>query len=311
MKAALLSLIPPSLRLRLRRRQIDRLLRREGRADTERFQRFAVVDPGSPDLSSAVQIEARITKTYHSIEKGFSLPDVRRPFGEKARVQLAALVPAAERLAADAPWLEVARDALDAQRVWNDGGADLDVVAPAGDVWRGTVPPEFFRSRRSVRNFSTQPVDDAVLREAIELASAAPSVCNRAPWRVRLYRGEDLPRVLSVQNGNRGFTDNIPVVAVISVELGAFIGVIERFQPWIEGGIFASTLQWALHAQGLQSCMLNLSLLNAHASRLRTLADIPESEVPITMMAIGHAADGHRVARSRRRTVDEILVSRP
>lgn len=309
MKATLVRLIPLRLRRRLRRLQVDRLLRREGRADTERFQRFAVVDPQSPDLASPVQVEARITKSYHSIEKGFSLPEVRRPFGEKARSQLAGLVPAASRLAADAEWLRVAQDALDAQRVWNDGGDASVVVAPVGELWRGTVPPEFFTSRRSVRNFSSQPVDDTVLREAIELASAAPSVCNRAPWRVRLYRGDEVPRVLSVQNGNRGFTENIPVVALISVELGAFIGVIERYQPWIEGGIFASTLQWALHAKGLQSCMLNLSLLNAQASRLRALADIPESEVPITMMAIGHAAEGHRVARSRRRTVDEILVS--
>lgn len=142
-------------------------------------------------------------------------------------------------------------------------------------------------------------------------AASSPSVCNRQPWKVRVFEGADVADMLKYQNGNRGFRENVPMLAVISVELAHFSGAGERNQAWIEGGIFSSSLVWVLHALGLESCMLNLSITNAAADALRTAAGIPASEVPIMMIAFGYGAEGHRVARSPRRELDSVLVPAP
>jgi nitroreductase len=41
---------------------------------------------------------------------------------------------------------------------------------------------EVLRSRRAVRNFSSQPVSQSVLEELIQAAVLAPSAMNRQPW---------------------------------------------------------------------------------------------------------------------------------
>src|ERR1700743_357495 len=46
--------------------------------------------------------------------------------------------------------------------------------------------------RRSVRAFKPDPVDGAVVREMLEIASRAPSGGNLQPWRVHALAGEAL-----------------------------------------------------------------------------------------------------------------------
>lgn len=46
------------------------------------------------------------------------------------------------------------------------------------------------KSRRSVRGFTEQPVDQALMEEVFSLAHLAPSNCNVQPWRVFVASGE-------------------------------------------------------------------------------------------------------------------------
>ncbi len=112
---------------------------------------------------------------------------------------------------------------------------------------------------------------------------------------------------LSLQNGNSGFGSAVPTVALVTVDTQLFAGPGERNQGWIDGGLFSMSFVWALHGLGLDSCMLNLSLRNGRSDALRRTLDIPDYELPIMMIAIGYARPGHRVARSPRRPIDEIV----
>jgi nitroreductase len=47
-------------------------------------------------------------------------------------------------------------------------------------------------TRRSIRQFTDQPVDDAVLRELVEKASWAPSGGNLQPWRIYVVNGPSM-----------------------------------------------------------------------------------------------------------------------
>ncbi|WP_162246669.1 nitroreductase family protein [Microbacterium sp. Root53] len=260
-------------------------------------------------------LEAEITKDYHRVEKGLALAAPKRPFGSEVQARLERLLPLAEAQDPNAPYVRFGREALEALKLWNESGVIDDRIAPPRSVARTeslepSVSPQFFQSRHSVRHFAAEPVDRALLDEAIILAAQSPSVCNREPWRIRIYDGADVQRLLAHQNGNRGFTSDVPALALITVDLGMFTGLGERNQPWIEGGIFSSTFVWALHSLGLSSCMLNLSLETRAADALRAEAGVSAGEVPIMMVAIGWASENHRVARSGRRDLAQLTTSR-
>ncbi len=53
-------------------------------------------------------------------------------------------------------------------------------------------------SRRSIRSFTDQPVDPAVLRRVLDKARWAPSGCNYQPWEAHLVTGEPLKRLQEV-----------------------------------------------------------------------------------------------------------------
>ena len=50
-------------------------------------------------------------------------------------------------------------------------------------------------TRRSLRAFTDQPVDEALIRDILTTAARAPSGTNMQPWRVRVLTGEMLSKV--------------------------------------------------------------------------------------------------------------------
>lgn len=310
MKELLKRLLPRRTQIFIKRNILTaREVRYEYRQDGARFLRHMVRDRVlEPETLGAVNVEAQITKDYHAVEKGLSLPSVKRPFGLAVGERISTLLPAAPP---DADYTEHAIAALKGLNVWNEDEVLTDRLAPLleqGD--RGIISPDrFFTSRHSVRNFGNVAATPAELDYAVGLALQTPSVCNRQSWRVRFYQGDDVSQVLAFQNGNAGFREKISTVALVTVDVRWFTGVIERNQPWIDGGMFAMTLVWSLHSIGLDTCLLNMSVTNSTAEAMRLNLGIDDAEVPITMIAIGHAAEGARHARSPRKTTEEIRVS--
>ena len=54
---------------------------------------------------------------------------------------------------------------------------------------------EAVRERRSVRQFTSRPVPDELLRGLVETAARAPSGGNLQPWRIYVVNGEAMPRL--------------------------------------------------------------------------------------------------------------------
>ncbi|MEQ1950631.1 nitroreductase [Mesorhizobium sp. CN2-181] len=57
------------------------------------------------------------------------------------------------------------------------------------------IVDEAILSRRSVRAFLPDPIDDAVIREILEVSARAPSGTNMQPWRVYVTKGETKQRI--------------------------------------------------------------------------------------------------------------------
>jgi nitroreductase len=291
-------------------------------------------------------LKSLIVKSYHRLEKGLALAAPRPGFGTDAVDQLTKDLSAyLDRHGADRV-TTIALQVLDqyaafcrcngvdtqdicertaALRRRTAGlppGAQARDATPVEQPLGGTVPVasqavlnaarvpfgDFVRHRYSVRQFAPRPVDRGLIEEAVRDAQYSPSVCNRES--VQVLWVDDAPRareLLAFQNGNRGFGDSAGALLVVTVRQAAFHTVGERYQAWIDGGLFAMTLVYALHAQGLGSCCLNWSVEPGVDRAFKRAAGLPAHDRVIMLLAVGHLPEHFAVARSARRPLNEVL----
>ncbi len=90
------------------------------------------------------------------------------------------------------------------------------------------------------------------------------------------------------------------MIAVISSDLSAFYIADERNQPFLDCGMFAMNLMYAMNAAGLDSCALNWCLPSNKESKFMDLGLIPSNEVVSLVIAFGYRNSGCRKAKSPR-----------
>ncbi len=283
--------------------------------------------------------KAHIHLLAHTIEHGMSLRDPRPAFGLPKVQQL--IGETASYLAdygLDAS-TEIAIRALAAYVAFNQqSGGDIGLLAAeirgleariesarealAGgteDVTADGIRQRaamdflaFMEARHSVRQYADRQVDPATVERAVRAAQQTPSSCNRQTCRVYAFTEKsDIARVLTFQQGNRGFGEQLGGLVIVTSDLGHWGDASERYQGWIDGGMFAMTLALGLHAEGLGACMLNWSTTHDVDKAMRAFVGIPDSELVITMIGFGHMPDRFKVPRSQRKPLDEVLRMSP
>lgn len=77
-----------------------------------------------------------------------------------------------------------------------DGPGVASLIRNASDDWFRLGHRETITSRRTVRDFSDQPVDDLLIREAISAAITAPAPHHSTPWRFAVVYSADARKEL-------------------------------------------------------------------------------------------------------------------
>lgn len=281
------------------------------------------------------QLGARMLASAHVIEKGMSLPSPRLGYGEKMVVSLIELVQRYKSLGFDLSALPYtnALAVLCAYREFHqlhnhdlgEVGQRIEMFGSLPDAEGGTVVfthDEYrvmaqgdFRScaqsRYTVRAFSGQPVPESKIMDALEIARKTPSVCNRQSWRVYWVKSKDAKQQLAeLQNGHRGFGDQVDSFLVVTTALHTFFGVGERNQAFVDGGLYAMSLLYALHYMGVATCPLNWCMPATVDKKLRQGMDISQNENIVLVIALGMLPEEIRAAKSMRKTVEDTLLVR-
>lgn len=298
-------------------------------------RRYARVSASCNTNHSVAQEDAEIMRICHSIEKGLSLAEPRPGFGQDVITQLCGLLK--KRMKENNEWTQVCADAVDAlvgyeafnanigQSIAPQISETIEMAARSGHsriadpnikLTRATIEmatsfdaESFFWSRHSIRQFSPDPIDPERLIEAVDLARSTPSVCNRQSGRVRLVwnKGDNLG-FLKYQNGNRGFGSSAQAILIVTSDLKCFLDASERYQPWIDGGMFSMNLVLALHAKGLGTCCLNWSQTDSNDIAMRDALGLPDGETIVMLIAVGKIPEELPVARSHRAEIEHVLT---
>lgn len=281
------------------------------------------------------RIEPKLYAAAHVLEKGMSLPDVRLGYGANGLKSLYGLMDA--YINADFPRdrlaFQNALGVLNAYIIYHEErghkvervkgrlakySLPCDQQLAAGTVgysleaYRYLAEGSFeqlAQSRYSIRAYSDEPVSQDALIKAMEIARKTPSACNRQCWRVYWVRSEKKKeQILELHNGHRGFGTTIDSFLVVTGDIKMIFGTAERNQVFVDGGLYAMSLLYALHYVGLGACAMNWCVRKKKDKKFHKILNISDSEAVVMLIATGSLPKKIRAAKSERKTVNDVLT---
>ena len=189
------------------------------------------------------------------------------------------------------------------------------------------------RLRRTVRDFSSDPVPDEVIEMAIEAASLAPSGANMQPWKFVVVRDPDVRRRIRIAaekeeyenyhgrmpeewlraltplqtDWHKEFLEIAPLLIVVFKEdygIDAGGKRVTHYYVNESVGIACGFLLAALNAAGLTT----LTHTPSPMGFLRDILGRPKNEKAFLLIPVGYAAEHCEVPDIGRKPLDEVLI---
>ena len=196
-------------------------------------------------------------------------------------------------------------------------------------ITRTTEFAGVMEQRRTVRDFSTDPIPFEAVRQAVRAAATAPSGANVQPWRFVVVTDPERKRLLrqGAEEEERRFYEDraseewLEALAPIGTDwrkpfledAPAIVAVFEVHKGDDEPrpyyvkesvGIAVGILLTALHQAGLAT----LTHTPSPMKWINEVLERPAHERPFVLIPVGYAATTARVPAIRRKPLAEVLV---
>ncbi|XEC96240.1 nitroreductase family protein [Paenibacillus tarimensis] len=161
--------------------------------------------------------------------------------------------------------------------------------------------------RRSVRWFTNAVVPRELIDKALEVATLAPSACNRQPFRFQIFDDPNIVRKLAkIPSGTAGFHQNIPTLVAVIGDLTAYPYERDRHLIYIDASLAVMPFLYALEVQGLSSCPLNWPDIEEKERKLEQIIRTKKHERVIMFIAVGFPDENAEVAYSRKKDLAQL-----
>lgn len=191
---------------------------------------------------------------------------------------------------------------------------------------------EWMDRRRTVRDFTADPIPEGVIENLIRTASTAPSGAHKQPWTFCIVRDPELKKQIreaAEKEEYESYTNRMPQdwlddLAPIGTDWNkpfletapALIVVFKRSYEFVNGrkknnyyvtesvGLACGFLLAAIHNAGLSALTHTPSPMNF----LSDLLSRPENEKPFLLIPVGFAAPGTTVPDLARKPLEAVIV---
>lgn len=172
---------------------------------------------------------------------------------------------------------------------------------------------ECIKGRRSIRSFTGQPVDRALLSEIIETASYAPSWKHTQITRYIAVTGELKDKLAkectSAYPKNGEIIAQAPLLIVVTYiknrsgfeRDGSYSTAKEGSWQMFDAGVAAQTFCLAAYEKGLGSVIMGIF----DEAKAASLLNIPEEREVVALIPVGYPAEAP--VAPRRKPVEELL----
>jgi nitroreductase len=145
------------------------------------------------------------------------------------------------------------------------------------------VVTTIIKSRHSVRKFKPEPIDENVIRDALECAALAPTAINHQPWLFGVVKNKDMLKKIAEVTEHGKFIRDCSVCFVVFGE--------KKETYYLEDCCAATeNLILALQAYGVSSCWV-AGDKKSYGEVIRKMLDVPEKYVLVSMVAAGNPAE--------------------
>jgi nitroreductase len=135
------------------------------------------------------------------------------------------------------------------------------------------------KSRHSVRNFKPDPVNDLVIKDAIECAAHAPTAMNLQPWLFGVIKKTDMLKKIGEITDHGKFIADAPLCFAVFGE--------KKEKYYLEDCCAATeNLILALQAYGINSCWV-AGEKKQYSETIRLLLGVPEKYTLVSLVAAG------------------------
>jgi len=142
---------------------------------------------------------------------------------------------------------------------------------------------EFLKSRRSIRVFKDEELDLDTILKILDIARWAPSARNAQPWEFIIVRNKETLKKLGELSPATRPILNAPAAIVVVTDPG-----VAPVTYQVDGACVTMYILLAIHALGLGGVWINAL---RYQDEIRKLLKMPESKVPIAIVALGKPAE--------------------
>ncbi len=140
--------------------------------------------------------------------------------------------------------------------------------------------------RRSIRQYTDEPVTEEEVTKLLEAAMAAPSASNKKPWHFIVVTEEDTKAKLSEYGSHWQMLADAPVGFVVCGDTG----ISDRY--WVQDGSAATeNLLLAASMMGLGAVWLGCWPNPDRVEPVKKLLGIPEGVEPLAVIAVGRPGE--------------------
>lgn len=186
--------------------------------------------------------------------------------------------------------------------------AGYEIISKSELSYNYTHFEELCNKRHSVREFSEDWVSLESIEEVIQLASTAPSACNRQMIKVFFSTEEtDNIELAKTIPGNNGTRAEHATYLYIAVDRTAF-DWFESEQWLLNGGIFLGYLSLGFTAKGIGNCIYQWPIQWKNEHTVKSILNIPKEFSVVGVLAVGNYRQDVKVLASCRKEVQEYYV---
>lgn len=167
---------------------------------------------------------------------------------------------------------------------------------------------QFIDMRRSTRWFKQKAVCRNKIKQAITLASQAPSACNRQPYEFYVVDQQPLlSEVSKLAIGGGGFANNIPCLIVVVGDYSCYENERDRHVIYIDASLAAMQFMQTLPTLGLASCPMNWPELSVVDTKIARLLKLPNYKKTIMLIAVGEPELEGGIPYSQKKSAEQLV----
>ncbi len=162
---------------------------------------------------------------------------------------------------------------------------------------------EEIRTRRSIRNFTAEDVDDKTIELILEMGTWAPSGLNNQPWKFTVIRKKSLKDKISSKTNYSRIIKNAPVCIAVFLDNSQSYDRVKDIQAV---GACIQNMLLAIHSLGLGGVWLGEILKNRQS--VEKMLEVPESCELMAVIAFGHSGEGEKPGS--RKPLEDVILAR-